>query len=260
MAASFHSTDGGLLSCFAGRTSCWLVLRFGLSAAASHHHHHVPWLHACQSFVECKASADQLDEQALQVHPPAAQQVASDVQCSSAGGGGQRMSRTGCLLFATRTCAVGDTREGAALKIRHQPLRQRRFQRATESRGGGSKGRSGTEGQRKVGEAARAPRCEQQPFQTQTSNTHPAADGCSTTFDRQRGVEGATDLADGQTEGEPPELAEGGNKGRSGTEGNHRKTGREAERPPRSSSGGEPGPKASNQQPNHCSKAQHLSA
>ena len=56
---------------------------------------------------------------------------------------------------------------------------------------------------------------------------------------------------------EPPELAEGGNKGSSGTEGNHRKTGREAERPPRSSSGGQLGPKASKQQPNHCSKAQH---
>ena len=56
---------------------------------------------------------------------------------------------------------------------------------------------------------------------------------------------------------EPPELVEGGNKGRSGTEGNHRKAGREAERPPRSSSGGQLGPKASKQQPNHCSKAQH---
>ena len=56
---------------------------------------------------------------------------------------------------------------------------------------------------------------------------------------------------------EPPELAEGGNEGRSGTAGNHRKTGREAERPPRSSSGGQPGPKASNQQPNRCSQAQH---
>ena len=43
----------------------------------------------------------------------------------------------------------------------------------------------------------------------------------------------------------PPELAEGGKKGSSGTEGNHRKTGREAERPPHSSSGGQPGPKAS---------------
>ena len=51
------------------------------------------------------------------------------------------------------------------------------------------------------------------------------------------------------------ELAERGNKRRNGTDGNHRKTGREAERPPRSSSGGQPGPKASNQQPNHCSKA-----
>ena len=40
---------------------------------------------------------------------------------------------------------------------------------------------------------------------------------------------------------EPTELAEGGNKGKSDTEGNHRKTGREAERPPRSSSGGQPG-------------------
>ena len=56
---------------------------------------------------------------------------------------------------------------------------------------------------------------------------------------------------------EPPELAEGGNKRSSGTGGNHRKTGREAERPPRSSSGGQPGPMASNQQPNHCSKAQY---
>ena len=56
---------------------------------------------------------------------------------------------------------------------------------------------------------------------------------------------------------EPPEPAEGGNKGSSGTEGNHRKTGREAKRPPHSSSGGQLGPKASNQQPNHCSKAQH---
>ena len=64
-----------------------------------------------------------------------------------------------------------------------------------------------------------------------------------TKTDRQRGYR------------EPPELAEGGNKGSSGTEGNHRKTGREAERPPRSSSRGQPGPKASNQQPNHCSKA-----
>ena len=56
---------------------------------------------------------------------------------------------------------------------------------------------------------------------------------------------------------EPPELAEGGNKGSSGTEGNRRKARREAERPPRSSSGGQPGPMASNQQPNHCSKAQY---
>ena len=51
---------------------------------------------------------------------------------------------------------------------------------------------------------------------------------------------------------EPPELAKGGNKGSSSTEGTHRKTGREAERPPRSSSGGPPGslaprPKTSNQ-------------
>ena len=45
----------------------------------------------------------------------------------------------------------------------------------------------------------------------------------------------------GQHYREPPELAEGGNKGSSGTEGNHRKTGREAERPPRSSSGGQLG-------------------
>ena len=56
---------------------------------------------------------------------------------------------------------------------------------------------------------------------------------------------------------EPPELPEEGNKESSGAEGNHRKTGREAERPPRSSSGGQPGPMASNHQPNHCSKAQH---
>ena len=34
-----------------------------------------------------------------------------------------------------------------------------------------------------------------------------------------------------------------GNKGRSSTGGNHRKTGREAERPPRSTSGGQPGTK-----------------
>ena len=56
---------------------------------------------------------------------------------------------------------------------------------------------------------------------------------------------------------ESPQPAEGGSKGRSGTEGNHRNTEREAEGSRPSSNAGQPGPKASSQQPNHCLKAQH---
>ena len=54
---------------------------------------------------------------------------------------------------------------------------------------------------------------------------------------------------------EPPELAEGGTREAAAQKGT---TGRQEERlkgPRAQAAGGQPGPKASNQQPNHCSKA-----